>query len=70
MAVLSAKDIFTYALQAGFTPDEAVTMTAIALAESGGNTGAHNPKGEDSLGPVADQPRRPPEHGRGRRAST
>ena len=30
--------------------DEAATFTAIALAESGGNAGAHNPHGEDSPG--------------------
>ena len=30
--------------------DDAVTWTAIAMAESGGNTGAHNPRGEDSRG--------------------
>lgn len=30
--------------------DQAVTLTAIALAESGGNSGAHAPHGEDSRG--------------------
>jgi|RhiMethySRZTD1v2_1073278.scaffolds.fasta_scaffold2085667_1 hypothetical protein len=30
--------------------DDAVKFTAIAMAESGGNTEAHNPHGEDSLG--------------------
>ena len=30
--------------------DHAVTWTAIAMAESGGSTGAHNPHGEDSRG--------------------
>ena len=30
--------------------DDAVTFTAIAMAESGGNTEAHNPHGEDSRG--------------------
>jgi cell wall-associated NlpC family hydrolase len=35
---------------AGFTPDQATTMTAIALAESGGESGAHNSRGEDSRG--------------------
>lgn len=48
--MLSAQEIYRYARMAGFTPDEATTMTAIALAESGGNTGAHNPVGEDSRG--------------------
>lgn len=50
MSVLSAEEIYQYAVMAGFTPDQAVTMTAIALAESSGNTGAHNPNGEDSKG--------------------
>jgi cell wall-associated NlpC family hydrolase len=35
---------------AGFSPDESATFTAIALAESGGNSRAHNPIGEDSKG--------------------
>ena len=35
---------------AGFSPDQSATMTAVALAESGGNSGAHNPHGEDSRG--------------------
>jgi cell wall-associated NlpC family hydrolase len=48
--VLSAQEIYAAARMAGFSPDQAVTMTAIALAESGGNTGAHNPNGEDSRG--------------------
>ncbi|HEU4422534.1 MAG TPA: transglycosylase SLT domain-containing protein [Pilimelia sp.] len=46
----SAAQIYGFARRAGFTPDEAATMTAIALAESGGNSGAHNPVGEDSRG--------------------
>lgn len=50
MPVLSALEIYRYARLAGFSPDQAVTMTAIALAESGGNTGAHNPHGENSQG--------------------
>jgi cell wall-associated NlpC family hydrolase len=50
MADLPAMEIYRYARLAGFTPDEAVTMTAIALAESGGETSAHNPRGEDSRG--------------------
>jgi cell wall-associated NlpC family hydrolase len=50
VAVLAAGEIYRYARLAGFSPDQAVTMTAIALAESGGNTGAHNPRGEDSRG--------------------
>lgn len=47
---LGAEEIYAYARSAGFSPDQAVTMTAIALAESGGNPGAHNPNGEDSRG--------------------
>jgi cell wall-associated NlpC family hydrolase len=50
MARLDAEEIYAYARAAGFSPDQAVTMTAIALAESGGETGAHNPHGEDSRG--------------------
>jgi murein DD-endopeptidase MepM/ murein hydrolase activator NlpD len=47
---LSADEIYQCAVEAGFTPDQAVTFTAIALAESGGETGAHNTTGEDSRG--------------------
>jgi cell wall-associated NlpC family hydrolase len=47
---LTADQIYEAARAAGFSPDQAVTMTAIALAESGGNPGAHNPHGEDSRG--------------------
>jgi hypothetical protein len=47
---LPPEAIYAAARQAGFSPDQAVTMTAIALAESGGNTGAHNSSGEDSRG--------------------
>jgi cell wall-associated NlpC family hydrolase len=50
MAVLSAAEIYHFARLAGFSPDQAVTMTAVALAESGGNAGAHNPNGENSQG--------------------
>jgi hypothetical protein len=50
MPVLSAREIYRFARMAGFSPDQATTMTAIALAESRGNTGAHNPRGEDSRG--------------------
>ncbi|WP_261569923.1 NlpC/P60 family protein [Frankia gtarii] len=50
MATYSAAAIYGYARAAGFTPDQAVTMTAIALAESGGNGGAHATRGEDSRG--------------------
>lgn len=50
MATLSAEEIYRYAVLAGFSPDQAVTMTAVALAESSGRTDAHNPNGEDSRG--------------------
>ena len=38
--VLGAQDIFEAALEGGFTPDQAVTMTAIALSESRGDPAA------------------------------
>jgi cell wall-associated NlpC family hydrolase len=50
MPKLTPDQIYAVCVQAGFTPDQAVTWTAIALAESGGDTTAHNPHGEDSWG--------------------
>ena len=50
MSVLTAREIYRVARLAGFSPDQATTMTAIALAESGGRSDAHNPSGEDSRG--------------------
>jgi len=50
MAKLTPEEIYSYARAAGFSPDQATTMTAIALAESGGETGAHATVGEDSVG--------------------
>src|SRR5689334_15917107 len=50
MAHLTALEIFDIARQAGFSPNDAVTFTAIAMAESGGNTEAHATHGEDSRG--------------------
>lgn len=57
MATLSPKEIGTYARTAGFSTvrryrgqREDVVATAIALCESGGNTRAHNTRGEDSRG--------------------
>lgn len=50
---MNAVDIYQAALAAGFNPSQAVTMTAIALAESSGNPTAHNPNratGDDSYG--------------------
>ncbi len=48
--VLSIEQIYHAALTAGFTPQQATTWTAIALAESGGQTGALNDSGEYSIG--------------------
>jgi cell wall-associated NlpC family hydrolase len=50
VARYTAEQIYAFAREAGFSPDQAATMTAVALAESRGNSGAHNPKGEDSRG--------------------
>jgi hypothetical protein len=47
---LSIREIYDAARSAGFTPYQAVTWTAIAMAESGGRTGALNDKGEHSVG--------------------
>lgn len=46
----TAEQIYGFCRMAGFSPDEATTFTAIALAESGGNSRAHNTVGEDSKG--------------------
>jgi hypothetical protein len=46
-ARLAAERIYAYSRGAGFTADEAVTATAIALAESGGRPRAHNPTPPD-----------------------
>ncbi|MEV4509126.1 NlpC/P60 family protein [Dactylosporangium sp. NPDC049525] len=50
MAIYTARDIYRYARLAGFDPDQATTMTAIALAESDGDADAHATRGEDSRG--------------------
>jgi cell wall-associated NlpC family hydrolase len=50
MATYTAAQIYAYARAAGFSPNQAVTMTAVALAESGGNGTAHATRGEDSRG--------------------
>jgi cell wall-associated NlpC family hydrolase len=44
------EQIYQAALSAGFTPDQATTWTAIALAESGGRVDALNDQGEHSVG--------------------
>ncbi len=50
MAKLSIGEIYAAARAAGFTPQQATTWTAIAMAESGGQPGALNDKGEHSMG--------------------
>ncbi len=50
MATYSIEQIYQVALEAGFTPSQAATWTAIALAESGGRVDAVNDQGEDSRG--------------------
>jgi hypothetical protein len=50
MPTYTAEQIYGFALSAGFSPDQAATMTAIALAESGGHSSSHNSSGEDSRG--------------------
>jgi cell wall-associated NlpC family hydrolase len=50
MPVYAAREIYRFARLAGFDPDQAATMTAVALAESSGMSDAHNPHGEDSRG--------------------
>ncbi len=47
---ISTQEIYQAALAAGFTPDQATTWTAIAVAESRGDPAAHNPRGENSWG--------------------
>lgn len=50
MATYSIEEIYQVALGAGFTPSQATSWTAIALAESGGRVDAVNSQGEDSRG--------------------
>jgi murein DD-endopeptidase MepM/ murein hydrolase activator NlpD len=50
VAKLSVLEIYEVARQAGFNHDQAVTWTAIAMAESRGNPFAHATSGEDSRG--------------------
>lgn len=50
---LTPNQIYSSAVAAGFAPGDAVTLTAIILAESGGNPAAHNHNvktGDDSWG--------------------
>jgi len=46
-ARLAPERIYAYGRRAGFSHSEAVTATAIALAESGGHPRAHNPNPPD-----------------------
>jgi hypothetical protein len=46
-APLAPERIYAYSRGAGFSPEQAVTATAIALAESGGRPRAHNPTPPD-----------------------
>ncbi|WP_448616957.1 NlpC/P60 family protein [Modestobacter sp. URMC 112] len=50
MAKLTPAQIYAVALQGGFSPEQAVTFTAIALAESGGDPRANAAGPEDSRG--------------------
>jgi cell wall-associated NlpC family hydrolase len=50
MPRFTAEQIYAFARQAGFSPDQSATMTAIALAESGGDSRSHATIGEDSRG--------------------
>jgi hypothetical protein len=47
MPSLSANEIRSYASKAGFTGADLDIAVAVAMAESGGNTTAHNGKGKD-----------------------
>lgn len=50
MGRLTPEQIYSVAVEAGFAPDDAVTFTAIALAESGGDASANAAGSEDSRG--------------------
>jgi Lysozyme like domain len=51
MAVLPVSEIYNRSRRAGWNPHDAYVFTAVILAESGGNTDAHNPGGTGD-GPV------------------
>ncbi|MFG1609206.1 hypothetical protein [Actinoplanes sp. NPDC049265] len=53
MAQFAAEQIYALARQAGFTPDAAATMTAVALAESGGDSRFEGPYGR-GLWPIGE----------------
>ncbi|MEO6997957.1 MAG: peptidoglycan DD-metalloendopeptidase family protein [Terracoccus sp.] len=50
MSNYSIQQIYDAAVAAGFSPDQATTWTAIAMAESGGRVQALNSRGEHSMG--------------------
>ena len=51
MSALTIEQIQQAAIAGGFTPEEAPVISAIAMAESGGNPNAHNPRyPDDSYG--------------------
>ena len=50
MPRMSPEAIYAVALQAGFSPEQAVTFTAISLAESGGDPAVNAAGSEDSRG--------------------
>ena len=54
MSQLSVSEIYAYARAAGFSPDQAVTWTAIAMAESGGRTVGLRGRPEPGRLPVHD----------------
>jgi hypothetical protein len=50
---VGTKDLIKLGLSQGLTPEKAITMAAVALGESGGRPGAHNPNrstGDNSYG--------------------
>ena len=46
----SQQEIYQTLINVGANPEEARTLSAIAMAESGGDNNAYNPNGEDSVG--------------------
>lgn len=53
---LNPQQIASLWIQAGGDPKQAGTMTAIAMAESGGNPNAHNPSGASGLWQILGKP--------------
>lgn len=54
MAILTAQQIYNLAIEAGFSPSEATNATAVALAESSGNTTVVNSIGAMGLMQIYD----------------